>query len=186
MAAFHYGFIVACAIALAGCSQSSSAPDGAKGGASAGPEKAVEAFLQAVKKGDDAQAEALLTPTAKQKTKQAGLDVAPPASDTAQFQVGQVEIVGPGAAHVGCELTDLDDSGQPHTSKIVWMLREEANGWRIAGMATKVFDDQPPVILNFEDPDDMVRKQKLVEEEAVRRATGQAEQATGQKKTMKK
>jgi hypothetical protein len=40
-------------------------------------------------------------------------------------------------------------------------------------MATKVIEGEPPLILNFEDPEGMVRKQKMVEEELARRAAGE-------------
>jgi hypothetical protein len=50
------------------------------------------------------------------------------------------------------------------------MVRREADGWRIAGMATRVFEDQPPLYLNFEDPEDMLRKQQLVAQEIERRS----------------
>jgi hypothetical protein len=66
--------------------------------------------------------------------------------------------------------TDVDDEGKPRTDSIVWMLREEDEGWRVVGMATKLFPDQPPLFLNFENPDDMIRKQQLVQEEMERRA----------------
>lgn len=175
MRAAQVAALVACL--SAGCGKSDSTPAGAAGAADAeGPRKAVHEFLSAVKAGDDAKAAAMLTPTAREKTKAAGLDVAPPANDTATFKVGDVETVGDGAAHVACELTDVDGQAQPHTSKIVWVLRQEPEGWRIAGMAMKVFDDQPPVILNFEDPDDMIRKQQLVDEEMQRRIAPPGEQ----------
>ena len=54
------------------------------------------------------------------------------------------------------------------------MLRREPQGWRIAGMATKVFPDQPPLVLNFEDPADMQRKQDLVREEIARRINAES------------
>ncbi len=71
---------------------------------------------------------------------------------------------------VGTDWTDLDIDGQPRTDRIVWMLRqEETDGWRISGMATRVFPDMAPIILNFEDPIDMLRKQQQAEEEIARR-----------------
>jgi len=44
------------------------------------------------------------------------------------------------------------------------------------GMAMKVFDDMDPLLLNFEDPDDMIAKQEMVAVEMQRRAQA-AEQA---------
>ncbi len=76
---------------------------------------------------------------------------------------------------MACTWTDIDDEGEPHADEIIWALRHEPEGWRIAGMATKIFEDQPPLLLNFEDPEDMQRKQRLAEEEMERRARNDAE-----------
>ena len=94
--------------------------------------------------------------------------VAPPGSDTASFKVLESKSKA-NEAQVGTDWTDLDVDGRPRTDRIVWMLRQEDEGWRICGMATRVFPDMPPVILNFEDPADMMRKQQQAEEEIARR-----------------
>ena len=54
--------------------------------------------------------------------------------------------------------TDTEEDGSVSTHEIVWILRRETAGWAIAGFATRVFEDQPPLILNFEDPLDLQRK----------------------------
>jgi hypothetical protein len=143
------------------------------------PEVAVAQFLEAVRSGNDEQAASMLTPLARQKTSEIGLQVVPQGSDTASFTVGEVEYIAEDGAHVASQWTDVDENHQPHTDPVVWMVRRESDGWRIAGMATKVFDDQPPLFLNFEDPEDMLRKQKLVAEE-VQRRSAQAGAAAGQ------
>jgi ketosteroid isomerase-like protein len=133
----------------------------------------VREFLTAIKTGDETRSNDLLTPLARQKTAEMDMAVAPIGSDSASFTVGEVELPEEGGgelAHVESTWTDIDDDGQPHTDDILWVLRHEDNGWRIAGMATKVFDDQPPLLLNFEDPTDMRRKQQLAEAEMERRA----------------
>ncbi len=140
------------------------------------PDVVVFEFLEAVRTGDDEKAAELLTSLARQKTAEFDMIVAPPGSDTARFEVTEVDrSVGDGAVHVGSTWTDVDELGNEHTEKIVWILRQEilrqeTVGWRIAGMATKVFDDQPPLFLNFENPEEMMRKQELVEQEIERRA----------------
>jgi hypothetical protein len=133
------------------------------------PERAVFDFLEAVRTGNDKQAEAMLTPAARQKTTEMQMVVAPPGSPTAKFKVGQVEYVTPDkdGAHVWCTWTDVaDEEGHTRSDDIIWVLRRESEGWRIAGMVTKVYSDQPPLILNFEDPEDMLRKQQLLHGEA--------------------
>ena len=171
---------------VAGCS-SSAATDGAAGdsaaandashtdaaeGNGAGPAEAVAVFLEAVKNGEDDKANSMLTKLALEETAKTNMVVAPPGSESATFEVGEVELLSEGdeqGAHVASKWTDLGDDGQPHTDDIVWMLRKEREGWRIAGMATTVFEGEPPLLLNFEDPQDMQRKQQLAEEEMQRR-----------------
>jgi hypothetical protein len=142
----------------------------------AAPDRVIAEFLEAVRIGDDKKAADLLTPLARQKTADMQMVVAPPGSDTAQFQVQDVELIGDGA-QVATDWTDLGADGRPHTDRIVWILRKVAQGWRIAGMATRVFADQEPIILNFEDPADMLSRQQLAEEEIARRDRQQPSQA---------
>lgn len=142
-----------------------------------GPEKVVHAFLEAIREGDETKANDLLTPLARQKTAEAKMAVAPTGTETAQFEVGEVELPKEGGgdiAHVMAHWTDVGDDGQPHTDEILWVLRREKEGWRIGGMATKVFDDKPPLLLDFEDPADMLRQQQWAEAEMERRARGAA------------
>ncbi len=170
-------------VPLTGCGNAEKpAPGAASGSVSATtPDKAVFQFLEAVRVGNDATASQMLTKLAREKTAEMQLVVAPPGSETAKFSVGEVEFLGESGAHVASTWTDIVEDGQPHTDTIVWILRKEPEGWRIAGMGTKLFDDAPPLLLNFEDPEDMIRKQRMAEEEMVRRsqpAGGQA--AAGQ------
>lgn len=144
-------------------------PDAAEQG---GPAEAVAEFLDAVKNGQDAKANGMLTKLALEETAKMNMVVAPPGSDTASFEVGEVELLSEGdeqGAQVASKWTDVGDDGLPHTDEIIWMLRKEPEGWRIAGMATTVFENEPPLLLDFENPQDMQRKQQLAEEEMQRR-----------------
>jgi hypothetical protein len=167
-------------LALAGCGSSptEAAKQPAHGGDNSPPEAVVGRFLEAVRTGNDETAAGLLTSLARKKTTEMNLEVAPPGSDTAKFTVGEVEYIAKDTAHVGSQWTDVDESGQPRTDPIVWVLRRDAEGWRIAGMATKVFENEPPLLLNFEEPEDMMRKQQLVAQEMQRRA-GERAATTG-------
>jgi hypothetical protein len=146
-----------------------------------GPDDAVREFLEAVRVGDEAKAAKMLTPVARQKTAEMHMVVAPPGSPTAKFEVTEVEMVADDGAHVASTWSDVDEAGNRHADQILWILRKEAEGWRVAGMATKVFEDSLPIILNFEDPQDMLRKQKLAEEEMNRRATAAAADSQAKK-----
>lgn len=170
---FGWAALLIAGLMLSGCGSGD-------GGASAdgGPEASISQFLAAVKNGDDKLASSLLTDLARQKTTEMEIVVAPPGSETASYKVLESEIEGD-AAQVGTDWTDLDADGRPRTDRVVWMLKKQGGAWRISGMATRVFPDMPPVILNFEDPEDMMRKQQAAEEEIARRA-GQQEAMTAE------
>jgi hypothetical protein len=146
----------------------------ARGGS---PEAAVFEFLEAVRTGNDDDAAAMLTVTARRKTAELNMEVAPPGSDTAEFEVGKVEYLSDDGARVACNWSDLDETSQRRTDEILWMLRRESQGWRIAGVAATVFEGEPPLLLNFEDPEEMLRKQQWVEEEIHRRDRQENSQA---------
>jgi hypothetical protein len=156
----------------------------AKGG---GPAEAVAEFLEAVRTGNDEAAAKMLSAVTRQKTAALNYTVKPPASDNAKFAVGKVDYIGHDGARVASTWTDLDPDGQPKTDEAIWVLRHESNGWRIAGVAAQVFAGEPPLLLNFEDPEDMIRKQQWVREE-IRRRTEKEEggiQAQGGEKPEK-
>lgn len=170
-----------------GCGGSAPAPTGGAGGTQATPSaektaaqnlkpgEVVQSFLEAVRTGKDVEAEQWLTKIALAETKKADLYVAPPGTETAKFEVGEVELVE-GGAQVFSTWTDVGDAGKLKTDKIVWLLRNETEGWRIAGMATTVFEGEPPLILNFEDPADMLHQQRMLEAEIAKRTQPAATQ----------
>jgi hypothetical protein len=139
-----------------------------------GPDVAVYDFMEAVRVGDDETAGKLLTPLARQKVAEHHMVVAPPGTDTARFQVGRVEPTDSGVTKVAVNWTDLDDSGKQRTDEIIWLAKKADEGWRISGVAAPVFDGEAPILLNFEDPAEMLRKQQAVREEMRRRAQQQA------------
>lgn len=134
---------------------------------------AVVAFLDAIKRGDDESARGMLTQVARAKTKEMGISVAPPVNDTATYSVRACEIVGEAGdiVHVATTWTDVDAEGFKSTDNVIWVTRLDPEGWRVVGMAMKVFDDLPPLLLDFEDPADMLAKQELVAAELRKRAT---------------
>jgi hypothetical protein len=175
--------VVWVAVAASGCG--GSAPEQAATGGPAVPGASipppgvvVKQFLEAVKAADHLAADQLLTPAARAESEKSGMSVAPPGSATASFEVGDVEYLkeAGGGAHVASKWSDEVD-GENRTDTIVWILRKEAEGWRIAGMATKVFEDEPPLILNFENHEEMQLKQSMVEAELERRSGAAIEEA---------
>ncbi len=161
--------------ASGGCGRLGWPAGSASSDAKRAPEQVVRDFLEAVRKGDDAVASQLLTPLACQRTADMEMVVAPPGSPAARFAIVSTRRSGQ-TAGVTADWTDLDANGRPHTDRIEWILRSEAGDWRISGMATQVFADEEPIVLNFEDPADMLAKQQQAEEKMARRERQQAAQ----------
>jgi hypothetical protein len=171
-----------CALLLAailpGCS------GGGGGAADAGTEPAkatVTAFLDAIKRGDEQSAKSMLTKLARAKTEEMGISVAPPVSSSATYSIKDCERIkdAEDLVHVATTWTDTDGDGFTSTENVIWAVRLEPEGWRVVGMATLVFDDMPPLLLNFEDPEDMIAKQDMVAAELQRRAQQAAAAETG-------
>lgn len=155
-----------------GCSKSEETPTAA---APAGPpDGTIREFLEAIRVGDDKRAELLLTDLAREKTAQMDLMVAPPGSASASYKIGEHELTEGGqVAHVSTIWTDTGDDGKPQSNEFVWALRLEPQGWRVAGVAVALFPNQPALLLDFEDPADMLRKQQMAEQQMQRQMNPQ-------------
>ena len=165
-------------IAISGCGGESQTTDEPKQGdeqaqAAPGDEQlepaaaAVAAFLEASKNGDDEGTAAMLTRQARETAAKMDLAVGASASDTATFEVGDIQYAGEDIARVACLWKD-----QGRSSDAVWVVRKTDDGWRIAGVAFTVFENEPPLLLNFENPEEMIRKRQWLAEEIARRAAG--------------
>lgn len=143
----------------------------------------VVTFLDAIKRGDDASARAMLTATARAKTAEMGISVAPPVNESAAYAVQAAEVVSEAGdlVHVATTWSDVDGEGFQTTENVIWVVRLDPEGWRVVGMAMRIFDDLPPLLLDFEDPEDMLAKQAMVAEELQRRATATAAPRTAGK-----
>lgn len=129
------------------------------------PDAVVANFLTALRDGDDSMAESLLTKKALDETSKRQLQVQPPGTPSARFQIGKVSYVTANkrGAHVTSVWSEQGTTGSELSYEIVWALRQQQDGWKIAGMATQVTQNGPPVFLNFEDPDDMLDKWREAE-----------------------
>jgi hypothetical protein len=127
--------------------------------ADSGPDQVVSVFLDALKKGDTATKASLLTSKALAETTKHEFEVNPQSAPNAQYEVRPAEFLAnnPNGAHVTSVWTETYEDGQV-TYEVVWVLRRETPGWRIAGMAIELIPNQPPAFLNFEDPADMAAK----------------------------
>ncbi len=162
--------LLAVAGGVSGCSKL----DGSgKTGGSGAPATAVSTFLKAICAADEPTMFAMLTAEARTALKSHNMSPQLPSSGSTSFEIGEVEMVE-GGAHVMTKWYDRMEDGTRDTTEVLWMLRQESGGWRVAGMAMRVYDDQPAAILNFEDPDDMTRVLDLIAQEDERRAQADA------------
>jgi hypothetical protein len=131
------------------------------------PTEAVTQFYEALRDGEEAKIASLLTDKARRESANSGLDIRSPGSASLTYEVGEWEYVTPAkdGAHVKSIWTELDDEGTRISTEVIWVLRKQADGWRVAGMATQVKQGQLPLLFNFEDPADMIQKRELVERE---------------------
>jgi hypothetical protein len=157
----HAGRVAGLVLSLlaAGCSnQEAATPDVVAAGAAESrtptksPADVVTAFLEAIRAGDEAQARSLLTAVAQDRTAALGIQIAPPWDERARYEVGE---------------TELQENEVEESLNIVWALRQEPEGWRVAGLATKMFDNQSaPTVLNYENPEEMLRQFEEIEQMA--------------------
>ena len=130
--------------------------------ADAPPDEVVTAFLEARRSGDPRTTSGLLTSDARAATAKHKIDVNGEALPDLQFQVAKPKYLknNPKGAHVSSQWTELLPDGTKASYEVVWVLRKEAAGWRVAGFAAELTPGTEPQFLNFEDPDDMIRKQQ--------------------------
>jgi len=183
-----HAWLLLIAIVFFGCNQSENPTSTAQGDAnseqivvenvkdevqkaSQDPKAVIELFLVSLRHGDATTTSRLLTSKARTETAKHDMVVRPPGSETAKFVVGQTIYTTEtqDICHVESNWTDVDDAGRRQTYEIVWILRKEPSGWAVAGMATELFSGEAPLVMNFEDPMDMLAQQQRAELELTRR-----------------
>ncbi len=152
--------------ATIGCGASSE-PSSASAGASAVPNdpigRAVYSFLDAIRTGNTDASSALLTPLALKRIVENEMSFAPPASEMARFEIGKVEMFEADKAAVDTVWTDVDADGKPTNEPMTWALKLTDGQWRISGLIAYMGADQPPIVVDFENPDQLfgAPKQKV-------------------------
>jgi hypothetical protein len=173
---------VAC-LGASGCGKTEdTAPVAAAAATPAQPQDVLQQFLSAVKAGQKEVAENLLTTVAREKTAAEGIGIGDlgGGSSAMSFEIQGVQFLqmpdSKEAAHVSCVFSEKQEDNKVETHNIIWALRKETQGWRVAGMAWTPFAGEPPIFMDFENPADMIAKQQLLAEEQERRANPQAVQ----------
>jgi predicted small lipoprotein YifL len=133
------------------------------------PDAVVTAFLESLRVGNDTLASSLLTDVAQQETQKKGLKVQPPGTPDMTYTIGQTEYVteAKDGAHVGSVWSEKLEGGEVASFEVIWVLRLQPQGWRIAGMAMPVGETGEPLFLNFENPEDLIEKWKASETQMV-------------------
>ena len=111
------------------------------------PEQVVQTFLDAMKLGDIATKANLLTQKAREETARENFEINPQGAAGAHYEVRPAEYLpeNPNGAHVTSVWTETyPDSTIKYD--VVWVLRRQAEGWRIAGMAIELVPGQPPIL----------------------------------------
>ncbi len=122
------------------------------------PQTVVRAFLEATRAGDESMAGALLTRRAIEETRKRGLSVQPIGSPTMKYTIGRTEPAPNNGVYVKCLWTEPYSDGTSDEYEVVWVLRQEPVGWRIAGMAAQLEPEDDPIFLDFEFPDELARR----------------------------
>ncbi len=129
------------------------------------PDSIVTKFLDSLRAGDRDLAESLLTNKARMETAKSGFRVEPPGTPGMSYEIGQTEYVTEekDGAHVGSIWTERLPTGEVNSFAVIWVLRLQPEGWRIAGLATPTEENQPPIFFNFEDAGDLELKYQEAE-----------------------
>lgn len=144
------------------------------------PDEVVTAFLEAARSGDESVATQLLTRKAQVETEKEGLTLDPPGTPSMQYRIEKVEYDESikDAAYVNSVWTDSAAGPTESPFEVVWVLRRQSDGWRIAGMAAQIDPGELPVFMNFEEPDDVLRLKGQLDDEPSREPRGSVRQAS--------
>ncbi|WP_146391038.1 hypothetical protein [Allorhodopirellula solitaria] len=182
---FHCGclFVIAIAAGQAGCSKQETASTPAPTATVAveqSPEQASEAeavvshFLDRIRRGgENHNAMSLLTDRAQSELQRIGQVVQPIGSPDAQFEVTRstpmpIDTNDAGEPVTGrlvhciwtepaaAEETDETASG-PQTYQVVWSVMKQSDGWKISGLVLEMSPEEPPMVLDFENGEQMAK-----------------------------
>ena len=128
------------------------------------PQDVVNRFLDAARNREQDVVEQLLTQAARTEAKRAELTIEPPGTPAMVYEVAQAEYPTEDSkiAYVKVKWTETDDK-DAEVSEILWILRKESVGWRVAGMSVPQDDDERPYTLSFEKPADMLEIKRHVQ-----------------------
>ncbi|QDV67960.1 hypothetical protein Poly24_16660 [Rosistilla carotiformis] len=118
----------------------------------------VSQFLDAMRRGgSDTESLSLVTTKAREEFRRTGLVMQPIGSPDAKFDVTRSESV-PGqsdAALVHSNWTEPSASGEPQSFEVVWAVQQEAGAWKISGLVIGQATGDAPIVVDFENGNDL-------------------------------
>lgn len=151
-------------------------------GPTATPAEIVSFFLDSLQAEDTPHVAGVLTEKARIELHKAGYTINAVGRPDMKFEIGEVRYVGSrkDAAHVETNWTSTSESPDAENISLTWVLRKQAKGWRVAGVAVDSDDGKSQVFKNFERPQEMYEKQDDALETATK-GTEPRRQGTRQK-----
>lgn len=121
---------------------------------SAAPKQTVALFLDSLRRGDETTANSMLTTKARMELEKTAWVMQPLGTPDGKYSIGRIEFPYPdqALALVECRWIEPATATEPELiMDVVCETYEEAEGWRIAGIAVTVADEQEPLVIDFED-----------------------------------
>lgn len=150
------------------------------------PLKVLYYFTQAMAKDQQSVVLALLSEKALKERLTRGKSFGPTAESMKNTDVilGSVQYLNddkgtPVGAHVGTTWRPKGSSDEGE--QIAWVLRREANTWRVAGMISVVEPNYPPLVVNFENLDETAKQYAKLEYLIREHQKSEAEKAAKEK-----
>ena len=129
------------------------------------PIAVTKAFIAAARQGHKNATFALMTSKAREALEKETDFMRLPVSEKATLTVGEANQRNDETVWVPTILTDFTPEGVCKEYEMVWGLRKQTEGWRIGGVAVEVVPGRPPMILDFENPEEQRQKTEMAIEE---------------------
>ena len=117
-------------------------------------QQVVNRFLDCLRRGDEATMNSLLTTLAKAEVKKTSYAIQPVGTPEGKFKVDRLAYPyqDQTVALVECHWSEPASATEPELMMdIVCEVHQEADGWKIAGMAVTVAGEPEPLVIDFED-----------------------------------
>lgn len=126
------------------------------------PQKLIFYFVRAIQTQDEQAIIAMLTSSARLQRAKMNFQLGGKHPQDAEVELKLADylkddegnIVG---ARVGTTWVTVDADGMEYEDNIVWVLRKEPEGWRVAGMVGIIDPKYPPITVDFEDLEESLK-----------------------------